>query len=114
MLYYNLCAVFTLISATVSFGFSVEAYIKSKPQKEIALTNAKYAMARSLSLFLAAIGLLIFISNPYLITMAGIMIGIQLFDGLVGIKISPFKTIGPILTAIGNTVLLILYLVNSI
>jgi hypothetical protein len=114
MLYYYLCAVFTLISATVSFWFSVEAYITSKPQKDSALTNAKYAMVRSLSLFLAAIGLLICISNPYLITVAGIMIGVQLFDGLVGIKISTFKTIGPILTAIGNTVLLILFLVNTI
>jgi hypothetical protein len=114
MLYYYFCAVFTLISATVSFGFSVEAYIKSKPQKDIALINAKYALVRSLSLFLAAIGLLIFISNPYLITVAGIMISIQLFDGLVGIKISTFKTIGPILTAIGNTVLLILFLINIV
>ena len=114
MLYYYLCAVYTLISAVVSFGFSVEAYIKSKSQKDAALTNAKYAMVRSLSLFLAAIGLMIFISEPYLITLAGIMIGVQLLDGIVGIKINTFKTIGPILTAAGNVVLLILFLVNTI
>jgi hypothetical protein len=97
----------------VSFGFSVEAYIKSKSQQGSALTNAKYAMARSLSLFLAAIGLLIFTSAPYLITLAGIMIAVQLLDGIVGTRISTFKTIGPILTAAGNIVFLILFLVNA-
>jgi hypothetical protein len=113
MLYYYLCAVYTLISATVSFGFSVEAYIKSKSQQGVVLTNAKYAMSRSLTLFLAAIGLLIFISVSYLIALAGIMITVQLLDGIVGTKINTFKTIGPILTAIGNIVLLILFLVKQ-
>jgi len=113
MLYYYLCAVYTLISAAVSFGFSVEAYIKSRSQNGAALTNAKYAIVRSLSLFLAAIGLFIFISEPYLITLAGIMIAVQLLDGIVGIKISSFKTIGPILTAAGNIVLIILFFVNT-
>ena len=113
-MYYYLCAVYTLISAAVSFGFSVEAYIKSKSQQGVALTNAKYAMARSLSLFLAAIGLIIFVSPPYLIALAGIMIGLQLLDGIVGTKINTFKTIGPILTAAGNIVLLILFFVNTI
>jgi hypothetical protein len=113
MLYYYLCAIYTIISAAVSFGFSVEAYIKSKSQKDAALTNAKYAMVRSLSLFLAAIGLMVFISEPYLIALAGIMICVQLLDGIVGIKINTFKTIGPILTASGNIVLLVLFLVNT-
>jgi hypothetical protein len=114
MLYYYLCAIYTLISAAVSFGFSLEAYIKSKSQKNDSLTNAKYAMVRSLSLFLATIGLMIFISKTYLITLAGIMIGVQLMDGIIGIKINTFKTIGPILTAVGNIVLLILFFVNTI
>lgn len=112
MLFYYLCAVFTFISAAVSFGFSVEAFLKTKPQKGVALTNAKYAMSRSLSLFIVSIGLLIFQSNPYLIALSAIMIGLQLFDGMIGIKVSAFKTIGPIFTAVGNTVLLILLLVN--
>ncbi|MDR1216272.1 MAG: hypothetical protein LBK25_06295 [Treponema sp.] len=114
MLYYYLCAVFTLISATVSFGFSVQAEIRSKSQKGAALINAKYAMARSLSLFLAAIGSLLFVSTPYLTVMAGIMIGVQLFDGIIGVKISTFKTIGPLLTGIGNTIFLVLFLVNAL
>lgn len=112
MLYYYLCAVVTCISATVSFGFSVDAYLKAKPAKDAALTNAKYAMSRSLSLLIVAIGLFVFISNPYLIAVSAIMIGIQLFDGIIGMKVSTFKTIGPFCTAIGNAVVLILLLMN--
>jgi hypothetical protein len=41
------------------------------------------------------------------------MIGIQLLDGIIGIKISTFKTIGPIVTAIGNIVVLTIFLINS-
>jgi hypothetical protein len=112
MFYYYLCAFFTLISSAVSFGFSIEACLKSKSQKDTNFTNAKYAMSRSFSLFLVAIGLFIFISDSYLITLSIVMIGIQLFDGIIGIKINTFKTIGPILTAIGNAVVLILFLLN--
>jgi len=110
MLYYYLCAIFTLISSAVSFGFSINAYLKSKLQKDVNFTNAKYAMSRSFALFLVAIGLFIFVSNSYLITLSIIMISIQLFDGIIGIKINTFKTIGPILTAIGNAILLIIFL----
>lgn len=51
MLYYYLCAVFTLISATVSFGFSMEAYIKAKQAKNSALINAKYAVSGAFHCF---------------------------------------------------------------
>jgi hypothetical protein len=102
-----------MISAAVSFGFSVEVYKKAKQQKDEALTNAKYALARSLSLFLTSIGLLIFISNSYLISLSVIMIGVQLLDGIIGIKISIFKTIGPILTSLGNFILLVIFLFNT-
>jgi hypothetical protein len=112
MLYYYLCAVFTLISSAVSFGFSIETYLKSKHQRGIAFINAKYAMSRSFSLLIVTIGLFIFTSVPYLIALSVSMICVQLFDGIIGIKINAFKTIGPILTAIGNTVLLILLLMN--
>lgn len=113
MLYYYLCAVFTLISAAVSFGFSVEAYLKRKSQKDADLTTAKYAMSRSLSLFIVAIGLFIFQSNPYLIALSAVMIGVQAFDGIIGIKISVFKTVGSLMTAVGNMVVLILLLINQ-
>jgi hypothetical protein len=110
MFYYYLCAFFTFISSAVSFGFSIEAYLKSKSQKDITFTNAKYAMSRSFSLFFVATGLFIFISDSYLIALSAVMIGTQLFDGIIGIKINIFKTIGPILTAIGNVIVLILFL----
>ena len=111
-MFYYICAFFTLISSAVSFGFSIEAYLKLKSQKDITFTNAKYAMSRSFSLFFVAIGLFIFISDSYLIALSIIMIGVQLFDGIIGIKINTFKTIGPILTAIGNVILLILFLMK--
>jgi hypothetical protein len=110
MFFYYLCAVFTAVSAAVSFGFSVEAYVKSKPRGGAALTNAKYAVSRSAALFLAAIGLPVFINAQYLTVMSALMVCVQLSDGIVGFKISVFKTVGPILTAIGNVVLLILFL----
>jgi hypothetical protein len=44
--------------------------------------------------------------------MSVIMIGVQLFDGIIGIKINTFKTIGPILTATGNVIVLILFLMK--
>lgn len=113
MMYYYLCAIFTLISAAVSFGFSVEAYVQSRQQKDTALNNSKYALSRSLSLFLVAIGLLMWTSVPYLVAISVIMISVQVFDGIIGIKISTFKAVGPLLTAIGNMVLLVLLLVNQ-
>jgi hypothetical protein len=112
MLYYYICAAFTLISAAVSFGFSIDAFLKARQEKAVALTNAKYAMSRSLSLLLVAIGLLIFTDAAFLIALSAIMIGVQLFDGIIGVKISAFKTVGPLFTAVGNAVVLILFLVN--
>jgi hypothetical protein len=113
MIYYYLCAVFTLISSAVSLGFSAEACLKAKPQGGAVLFNAKYAAARSFSLFLISIGLTIFTNAQYLITVSVIMISVQLFDGIIGIKISGFKTIGPVLTALVNAVLLALFLFNN-
>jgi hypothetical protein len=86
--------------------------LKSKSQKDIPSANAKYAMSRSFSLFVVAIGLFLFISDSYLIALSAVMIGIQLFDGIIGIKTSAFKTVGPVLTAIGNVIVLILFLIK--
>lgn len=112
MFYYYLCAIFTVISAAVSFGFSIEAYRKAKTQKDNAFTNAKYAVSRSFSLFIVAIGLLIFTSPEYLVAMSAVMIGVQLLDGIIGMKISTFKSLGPFLTALGNGALLAIFLFN--
>ena len=112
MFFYYLCASFTLISSAVSFGFSIEAYLKSKLIKDNSFINAKYAMSRSFSVFFVATGLFIFISDSYLIALSIVVIAIQLLDGTIGIKINTFKTIGPILTAIGNSFVLILFLMK--
>lgn len=107
---YYLCAIFTLISAMVSAGFSVEAYFNARKLSKASLTTAKYAVSRSAALVLVAVGLVIWTSKPYLIALATAMILVQLFDGLIGIKVSWFKTIGPLLTALVNAILLLLYL----
>jgi hypothetical protein len=46
--------------------------------------------------------------------MAGIMIGVQALDGVVGVKINVFKTVGPLATAVANAGLLILFLADAI
>ncbi|GAT18008.1 hypothetical protein [Secundilactobacillus silagei] len=107
---YYLCAIFTLISAAVSFGFSIDAYVSAKKQPASGLITAKYAVSRSLGILVVAIGLVIFVSRPYLIGLATIMTLIQLFDGLIGFKVSLFKTVGPLLTALVNAILLFLIL----
>ncbi|KRM58611.1 hypothetical protein [Secundilactobacillus malefermentans] len=101
---YYLCAAFTLISALVSLGFSIDAYHSAQP--ETALTNAKYALSRSTAIALIMVGLILIKSTPALMVIALIMIIVQLLDGLIGIKISLFKAIGPLVTAIVNAVLL--------
>lgn len=111
-MYYYICATFTLISAAVSFGFSIDACLKAQNQKGITLTNAKYAFSRSFSLLLVGIGLLFFKDTSFLIALSLVMIGVQLFDGIIGLKISTFKTVGPLFTALGNTIVLILFLYN--
>jgi hypothetical protein len=112
MLYYYLCAAFTLISAAVSFGFSIESYVKSKYHSGMELNNAKYAVSRSFALLAAAIGLLVFINASYLNAISLIMIAVQLLDGIIGIKINKFKTFGPLLTAVCNAALLALFWMN--
>lgn len=112
MVYY-LCGMVTLISAAVSFGFAVASFFAAKSEQSTALVNAKYALSRSASLLLVAIGLLIFKEPSFLIGLSAVMIFVQLFDGVIGIKISPFKTVGPLITAVGNTVVLILFLLNQ-
>ncbi|WP_461215845.1 hypothetical protein [Lacticaseibacillus sp. GG6-2] len=107
---YLVCAIITTISAIVSFGFACQAYLQARHDDVLALTNAKYAFSRSLALLLAACGLLIIHDSGYLIALAVAMIGVQLFDGVIGLKISRFKTLGPFLTAVANAVSLILYL----
>ncbi|EAF0391422.1 hypothetical protein MO183_000111 [Listeria monocytogenes] len=97
-------------SASVNFRFSLDALLKSRKVNGDALINAKYAVSRSLSLLIVALGLFIFKSDAFLVALSLVMIGVQLFDGVIGIKISTFKTVGPLLTTVGNVIMLILFL----
>ncbi len=109
----TLCIIITFISAAVSFGFSVDAFLKGRKTGGEAFTNAKYAASRSLALLLAAVGCFFASSNDYLIALAVAMIGVQLFDGIIGFKISTFKTFGPLLTSVANLVVLVLLIMYS-
>ncbi|QPM98475.1 hypothetical protein I0509_01745 [Listeria monocytogenes] len=97
-------------SASVNFRFSLDTLLKSRKVNGDALINAKYAVSRSLSLLIVALGLFIFKSDAFLVALSLVMIGVQLFDGVIGIKISTFKTVGPLLTTVGNVIMLILFL----
>lgn len=113
MFYYYLCAAVTLISAVVSFGFSINAYLKAEEQKDNSITNAMYAMSRSCSLLLASLVPVFYVSNSYLFAVSIAMICVQLFDGVVGMRIkNTFKTFGPFSTAIGNGIVLVLLFLN--
>lgn len=46
MIFY-LCAAMTLISSTVSLGFSFQALFQAKTKDALAQNNAKYAISRS-------------------------------------------------------------------
>ncbi|KRM72111.1 hypothetical protein [Lacticaseibacillus brantae] len=108
---YEWCALVTLISAFVSCGFSIQAVMAARGSQRDSLVTAQYALSRSVAIALVAIGLFIFKNNQFLIAMAIIMIAIQFFDGLIGRKISRFKTVGPLLTAAANAIILILFLI---
>ncbi|GLX69729.1 hypothetical protein [Paenibacillus glycanilyticus] len=113
MAYFYLCAAVTLISAAVSFGFSINAFLKAKKQSTDAFANSMYAMSRSFSLVLASVIPLFYETYSYLLTVTIAMICVQVLDGFIGIKIKDtFKTIGPFATAAGNGIVLILLLLN--
>lgn len=44
---YTICAAVTAISACVSFGFAMEAFLRATKAKDAGLTNAMYALSRS-------------------------------------------------------------------
>ncbi|MFD1484462.1 hypothetical protein ACFQ5J_04350 [Lacticaseibacillus baoqingensis] len=89
------CALVTAISACVSLGFASQACWQAKNTAGSALINAQYAFSRSLALVIAVCGLLIFPARGYLVALALTMIGVQLFDGIIGQRASRFKTWGP-------------------
>lgn len=102
---YLILAIFTLISVCASLGYAIEACVKTQQK------NAYYALARSLSIFIITIVTLIYHYNAMLITMSLLMSFTQFFDGLIGWKFrEPFKTIGPLITALIQLILLMLFI----
>jgi hypothetical protein len=59
-----------------------------------------------------ALGLLAYKSNPAMIAISIALIGIQLFDGLIGLKISSFKTVDPLLAALRHAIVLSVFLAS--
>ncbi|MFD1394073.1 hypothetical protein ACFQ3L_10895 [Lacticaseibacillus jixianensis] len=109
---YQLCAIITAISTAVSLGFAAQAYWQTRSSQTAAATNARYALSRSAALAIAALGLLVFHSPEYLTALAVAMTFVQLFDGVIGRRISTFKTVGPTLTGVANAIVLALYLMQ--
>ncbi|MBC6307973.1 hypothetical protein HCJ66_00270 [Listeria sp. FSL L7-1582] len=108
MIFY-FCAAMTFISAAVSFGFSIDAYRSATTET---LSNAMYAVSRSLALLIATTVPFFYHVDAYLCAVAMAMILVQLFDGIIGIRIkNTLKTVGPFCTAFANVVcLIILYM----
>ncbi len=107
---YAMCLIVTMVSSFVSFFFSIAAVFKESKESYSTQNNANYAFSRSLSLVIIVLGILIYPSRIYLIITASIMSLVQLFDGIVGIKISKFKTYGPLATGGVNAILLLVYI----
>lgn len=102
---YFVLAIFTIISASVSLGYSIQACASSHN------INAYYALSRSLPLFLLAVFSLVIHSAEFLITISIAMILVQFLDAVVGYKSKDvFKTYGPLATAVANLILLIVFL----
>lgn len=100
---YRICAGFTLLSALVSAGFSLQALRRSKD-----VENALYATSRSVALPLAVVGATLSRSRAGLTTLAMLMSVIQLFDGIIGFRLrTPAKAYGPITFAAINAALLL-------
>ncbi|HDE4801922.1 TPA: hypothetical protein PDC52_000232 [Staphylococcus aureus] len=102
---YFVLAIFTIISASVSLGYSIQSCASSHN------INAYYALSRSLPLFLLAIFSLVIHSAIFLITISIAMILVQFLDAIVGYKSEDvFKTYGPLATSVVNLILLIVFL----
>ncbi|NWK84535.1 hypothetical protein HYE69_06905 [Staphylococcus sp. GSSP0090] len=103
---YLVLAIFTFISASVSFGYSLQASISSRN------INAYYALTRSLPIVILSILTFIIYNNTFLLTVSILMIAIQFLDSIIGfINNDKFKFYGPLLTSLVNLLLLILFII---
>jgi hypothetical protein len=95
---YWTCAGFTLFSAIVSAGFSLLS-LRMAGGHEYAL----YAASRSIALPLATIYAMALRSRAGVAALAVAMTLVQLFDGIVGLRLNdPGRAYGPIVFAVIN------------
>ena len=97
---YLVCASITALSSLVSLGFS---YAATRTSEATAQPTARYALARSASLALAALVPFFFRSAEWLAAIALAMALVQAFDALIGAAARDrMKTLGPAAFAILN------------
>jgi hypothetical protein len=110
MLTYFQCAALTTFSAWISLAFSLKAYRLAKTVKGDTFINAQYALVRSFALAFFSLIPFLIESSDMLILMALLMITVQGFDAVISSKTKHhFRTIGSVLIAVGNAVLLMLF-----
>lgn len=94
------CAVITVISAAVSFGYSVAGLRAASGD---AVTPSMYAFARSLALLVVAVVALFTLSGAFVAAVAIAMILVQAVDAVIGVRIHDrVKAVGPAVTALVN------------
>lgn len=103
---YVLCALMTLISAGVSFGYSLASLRGTA-------IEARYAVVRSATLLVLPIVALTGDRPDWLVAAAVALILVQAGDAVVGLSTRDrIKILGPAVTALVNVALLVAYLVN--
>ncbi|MDP9028090.1 MAG: hypothetical protein M3N46_11185 [Actinomycetota bacterium] len=98
-------AVISLLSAGVSFAFSVAA---ARRGAGAARTSALYTLARSGAILVVAVGSLFVHSLGVVAAVAGIMIVTQAADAVIGVVTrNRAATVGPIVFAVMNAAALV-------
>jgi hypothetical protein len=102
---YWVCAIFTTISAAVSFGYSISSLLRSEGNARIA---SMYAFARSLALVVVSVIALFTGTVAFVAAAAIAMIVVQAVDTVIGARIRDrMKTFGPAVFAALNLAALI-------
>lgn len=103
---YVFCALVTLISAGVSFGYSLASLRGTA-------IEARYAMVRSTALLVLPIVALTGDRPDWLVAAAVALILVQAGDAVVGVSTHDrVKIIGPAVTALINLAVLVAYLIS--
>jgi len=97
---YWVCAAITLVSAAVSFGYSLAGVRTPDPT---AKTPLRYALSRSVALLAVALTAMFTGSVGFVAAVAAAMTIVQAIDAVIGALIPDrLKTLGPALTAVFN------------